>query len=309
MTGRQGTVIDSSPTSVEPSSSVQVSTTGPDSAALNLNWMYGFADTAGSKSAANTCLPATVQANFLRILRVMLAPCASLRWPVSMMCATSAFTSTMSPFLASFLSSLMRGLTAVAMIVSRVLDEIRSAAAAADRDLHLLARHHERAVIHFRDRNDVLRLGQADAGVRLGTAARGREVEGRHAGVRIAVGDDQHFGDVRRLGHRALDRDGHRHGVAVLGDLGKVELDLRFGGLLAAGERLDQVLRVVRRLRRQGAEARNRESASTCRQNLPPAQSVHGKAPAPKGRDRMSLPSRGITQDNPVATVPIHPVT
>ncbi len=36
---RYVTVIDSSPTIVEPSSSVQVNTTGPDSAALNLNWM------------------------------------------------------------------------------------------------------------------------------------------------------------------------------------------------------------------------------------------------------------------------------
>ena len=35
----QVTVIVSSPTMVEPSSSVQVSTTGPDSVALNLNWM------------------------------------------------------------------------------------------------------------------------------------------------------------------------------------------------------------------------------------------------------------------------------
>ena len=33
----------SSPTIVEPSSSIQVRTTGPDSCALNLNWMYGLA--------------------------------------------------------------------------------------------------------------------------------------------------------------------------------------------------------------------------------------------------------------------------
>src|SRR5204863_2598875 len=89
------TVIFSSPTIFDPSSSIQVSTTGPDSVALNLNWMYGLAETAGSKSAANTCLPATVQVNLLRILRGIVWPCASLRWPVSMMCCTSAFTSTM----------------------------------------------------------------------------------------------------------------------------------------------------------------------------------------------------------------------
>ena len=34
----------SSPTMVEPSSSIQVSTTGPDSVALNLNWIYGLAE-------------------------------------------------------------------------------------------------------------------------------------------------------------------------------------------------------------------------------------------------------------------------
>ena len=58
-------------------------------------------------------LPATVQVNLFRILRGTVWPAASLRWPVSMTCETSAFTSTMSPFLASFLSSLMRGLTAI----------------------------------------------------------------------------------------------------------------------------------------------------------------------------------------------------
>src|SRR4051812_21812917 len=107
----QVTVIDSSPVMVEPSSSVQVSTTGPDCSALNLNWIYGFAEIAVSKSAANTCFPATVQTNLLRILRGTMAPAASRRFPVSITCDTRAFTSTSSPFLASFLSSLMRGLT------------------------------------------------------------------------------------------------------------------------------------------------------------------------------------------------------
>src|SRR5215468_4345689 len=114
----QLTVICSSPTICVPSSSVQVSTTGPDSSALNLNWMYGLADTAGSKSAANTWRPFTVQVNLWRIFRGITLPAASLRWPVSMMCDTSAFTSTRSPFLASFLSSLIRGFT-VDMDVSR----------------------------------------------------------------------------------------------------------------------------------------------------------------------------------------------
>src|SRR4051794_28684732 len=109
----QLTVMLSSPTILEPSSSVQVRTTGPDSCALNLNWIYGLADTAGSKSAANTSLPFTVQVNLLRIWRGITLPSLSLRLPVSMMCDTKAFTSMRSPFLASFLSSLMRGLTAI----------------------------------------------------------------------------------------------------------------------------------------------------------------------------------------------------
>src|SRR5690348_7133075 len=141
---------------VEPSSSVQVSTTGPLSAARNLNWMYGLAETAGSKSAWNTGLPATVQVNLLRILRGMVWPCASLRWPFSITCATSAFTSTMSPFLASFLSSLMRGLTAGAMS----LLSSGSAAAAADGHLHLLRRGEAGSVVHLGDRDDVLGLRQ-----------------------------------------------------------------------------------------------------------------------------------------------------
>src|SRR5947208_6556736 len=134
---------------VEPSSSVQVSTTGPDSWALNLNWIYGFAEIAVSKSAANTCLPATVQTNLFRILRGMILPSASRRSPFSMTCDTSAFTSTRSPFLASFLSSLMRGLAAIVVSWNKDCgDRAQSAAAAADRDLDLLARHVERAVVH-----------------------------------------------------------------------------------------------------------------------------------------------------------------
>ena len=75
-------------------------------------------------------------------------------------------------------------------------------------------------------------LGQTNAGVGFRHAARRREVEGRDAGARIAVGDDQHVGDMRLLGHRALDRDRHRHGVAVLGDFRQVELDPAVDGVL-----------------------------------------------------------------------------
>src|SRR6185436_7547557 len=252
---------------VEPSSSVQVSTTGPDSCALNLNWMYGFAETAVSKSAANTCLPATVQVNLFKILRGMMLPLASLRCPVSMTWDTSALTSTRSPFLASFLSSLMRGLTAIA-VSSMPLR--RSAAAAADRDLDLLARHEERAVVHLGDRDHVLRCGEPDTRVGLGHAAGRREMERHHAGARIFICHNQHVGDVRGFGHRAFDRHRHRHGVAVLGDLRHVELDLAFGRRLAAGEFLDRLVGVILGARSGRAEQNRAGYACADRQRLAP---------------------------------------
>jgi hypothetical protein len=61
----------------------------------------------------------------------------------------------------------------------------------------------------------------------------------------IAIGDDEHVGDVRLIAHRTLDRHRHRHGVTVLGDLGKVELDAALRRRLAAGELLDQVVGIV----------------------------------------------------------------
>ena len=78
---RYVTVIDSSPTILLPSSSTQVSTTAPDSCARNLNWMYGLAEIAGSRSAEKTSLPFTVQMNLFRILRGIRLPAPSLRWP------------------------------------------------------------------------------------------------------------------------------------------------------------------------------------------------------------------------------------
>src|SRR5438105_15048895 len=116
-----------------------------------------------------------------------------------MTCWTSAFTSTMSPFLASFLSSLIRGFTS-AMWLSWT---ICSAAAAADRDLDLLTRRVERAVIHFGDGCNILRRCKPDARVRLGRAAQRREVERRHAPIGIAVAHHQHLGDVALIRHRA----------------------------------------------------------------------------------------------------------
>src|SRR5438270_10863670 len=98
-----------------------------------------------------------------------------------MMCWTSAFTSTMSPFLASFLSSLMRGLIS-AMWLSR---SVRSAAAAADGDLDLLACGVKQAVVHLRYRRDILRRGETDARVRCGGFSEWRGSEGGPSVCRI----------------------------------------------------------------------------------------------------------------------------
>src|SRR5262245_17849464 len=248
----------SSPTICVPSSSVQVSTTGPDSTALNLNWIYGLADTAGSNSAANTCRPFTVQVNLLRILRGIVLPLASLRCPVSMTCDTRAFTSTRSPFLASFLSSLIRGLTVdIVVLLEGRCGGQQSAAATADRDLHLLPVQVAVAVVHLGDGGDVLRFRQADARIRLGDAAGRREVKHDHAAARVAVSDDDHVADIGLLGHRAVHRHGHRYRVAVLGDLRQVKLDATLLGLLAAGEFRDEVLRVVGGLRGRAPHARH----------------------------------------------------
>jgi hypothetical protein len=117
--------------------------------------------------------------------------------------------------------------------------------AAADGHLHLLARGIELAVICLCDRNDVLRIRQPNAGVGFGDTACRREMEGRNAGIRIAVGEHDHVGDIILVRHRAFDRDGDRHGVAVLGDFRQVEPHATFSRSLAAGEFLDQIIGVV----------------------------------------------------------------
>ncbi len=100
-----------------------------------------------------------------------------------------------------------------------------------DGDLHLADVAEDRAVVHAGDRDDVLGLCETDPGVRLRDARR-REVEADDAGVRIALGDDHHLLDVAFRRHRPVDAHRHRHGVAVLGDLGEFELDLPFTGSL-----------------------------------------------------------------------------
>ena len=99
-------------------------------------------------------------------------------------------------------------------------------------------------------------------------------------GARVAVADHQHLGHIGLLAHRAFDRNGHRHGIAVLGDLRQVELDLAFGCGLAAGEFLDQVGRIVCLGRRNRSRGRQRACA-------------HGQRSAAIHCDHSGLPSTG----------------
>src|SRR5207302_413711 len=88
------------------------------SSILASNWMYGFAEIAGSSAQENTGLPLNSQVNLLMILRAIGLPCASLRWPDSIRCETSVLIWMISPFLASF-GSLIRGLSAMFSLLSQ----------------------------------------------------------------------------------------------------------------------------------------------------------------------------------------------
>src|SRR5688572_15369633 len=186
-------------------------------------------------SAEKSGFPFRSTVNLLMILRGMTLPALSLRWPDSITCETRVFTSMTSPFWAVFLSRRMRGLTSDMALFLAVEGSARtSTAAAADRHLDELRIHEHRAVVHLGEGDDVLGFGEADASVRLRDAAQGREAERHDAAARVGVGDDHQIGHVRLLGHRALDRDVHRHRIAVLGDLRQVELNFAFHRLLAA---------------------------------------------------------------------------
>src|SRR5580693_15023 len=112
----------------------------------------------------------------------MTLPAASLRWPFSIGWVIRVLTSTISPFLA-VAGTRRRGLMSSAMISS-------SAAAAADGDLDFAARRVERAVVHLRDHDELLRLGEPHAQLDLRLAGKRRERVGCHTRIGIAVGSD-----------------------------------------------------------------------------------------------------------------------
>jgi len=81
-------------------------------------------------------------------------------------------------------------------------------------------------VAQLADRDHVLRVGEPDAGGHLRPAGARPEVEARDAGLGVLLREDVHDPHVLGLGHRALDGDGERHGVAVLDERGRSSLTL-----------------------------------------------------------------------------------
>src|SRR4051812_3722046 len=189
----------------------------------NRNERNGFFATAGPHSAASTVFPLWVAVTFWMNHAGMTAPLASLRWPVSISCAISTFTSTLSP----------------AMLARIFIGSAMSASASAQGDLHFLGRVLEFAVARLHERDHVRRLPHLHAGVdpRLGAL---RDLEIRREDVGILLDQDR---DRLGVGHLARDRE-RDHG-SVLRDVGRGDRDvLALGGARAA----HRLHRVVERL-------------------------------------------------------------
>ena len=80
----------------------------------------------------------------------------------------------------------------------------------------------------------------------------------------IAVGSDVECLDVGLVAHLALDAHRHRHGVAVLGDLRRLDRHLAVGGR-TLGQRAEPLLDGIRR----GRGVARRHHAGNCRQPAP----------------------------------------
>src|SRR5467141_1307470 len=76
----------------------------------------------------------------------------------------------------------------------------------------------EAAVAEPGDRHHPLRIGEADARRYRRLAGSRAQMKRGDIGLRVLLIEDVDAGDVISLGHRALDRDGERHRVAVLDD-------------------------------------------------------------------------------------------
>src|SRR4249920_1494485 len=106
----------------------------------------------GCSSAVNTSAPAKVALKLLMMLRGMVLPSASLRWPVSITWEISVLTSMTSPTLA-LSGSLMRAFSMIELL----------AAAPADRHLDVALGYQEAPVAQLGDADDVLGAGEPHA--------------------------------------------------------------------------------------------------------------------------------------------------
>src|SRR5271165_1856811 len=84
----------------------------------------------------------------------------------------------------------------------------------------------EAAVAEAGDRHDLLRIGEPNARRYHCFAGAQTQIERRDIGLRVLLVEDVDAGDVIGLAHRAIDRDGQRHRIAVLYDRGQFELYL-----------------------------------------------------------------------------------
>src|SRR5262245_41515469 len=235
-----------------PPSSIQANSNSPGPGTFMKKDRYGLAEMPGCSSALNTSVPANVAVNILMMLRGMVLPSGSLRWPVSMTWEIRVLTSMTSPTLA-LSGSLTRGFD--------ILPSPRLAAATADRHLDGALGHQEPAVAQLGNGDDILGPLQTHAAGHHRLARLRREPEGGHTRLRIGCGDDVDGLDVVFVRHRAVDRDGEGHRIAVLGDLRQLDRDLaldRLGLAQDLAHRKLPGLRLVLRQRRAQRQSRDR---------------------------------------------------
>src|SRR6056297_3239669 len=147
------------------------------------------------------------------IERGMGLPSLSLRWPDSILWLIRVLRTTTSPAEADF-GAFTRGRTPSAICLSP--SRVRSAAAAADGDFHVLLRLGKAAISHLRHSNHVLRASQTNARLSRLRPGQWAEIERRNAGRGVA-GCQNH--DRRR----AFGADFDRHGVAVFRNLERIQ--------------------------------------------------------------------------------------
>src|SRR5262245_44508313 len=193
------------------------------------------------QSAKNTGLPSYSNVSCWMKCGGMISLLESLTKPESMGCWISACTSVISPLLAAR-TRMVDAMGLLLYLWRKILSEnrrplfriMRLAAAAADRDLHFLVGP-EQLAPRFDDDGHLAGLRHLYAVGDAGHRPRGDLVR-RHQRNRICAHQERDRGDVgQRRG------DGHRPHRAILGDLGRIELDLVGSFRALAVERLNRI--------------------------------------------------------------------